>query len=194
MATPVNYSPTNLNFGAVRPETIGPDISVDPSFGPPAISFNGGIEIKSAPVNAQVTARVVGDTVHFRVRDIILLEWTMEPVDPSELPPGHKGPLPKVKVLEVVGQGDGITPLAVATGQYVLVRVAYDTTFVSQDVVTATLVIQGDAWDAIQVPLSLSMAEVRTLFTSPPLVITAGQTASTPILIQSQAGGATPVS
>ena len=181
----MNYSLDNLNFGAVHAGASGPNIYVDPSLGPPAISFNGGVEIKSAPVDAQVTAHIEGDTVHFGVRDIILMEWTMEDVDPGELPPGHHGRPPQVKVLEVVGQSDGTTPLAVTTGQYVLVRAQYFTSFLDQGTLGATLVIEGDTWDRIEVPLSLFLAGVLTIFTAPPLEIVAGQSAATPILIQS---------
>lgn len=186
--TPVTFSPASMKLGAVRPGTTGPDISVDPSFGPPAISFNGGVEIKTVPANAQVTAHVVGDPFHFGVRDIILMEWTLEEVDPGELPPGHKGPPPKVKVLEVVGQSDGTTPLAVTAGQYVLVRAQYTTSFFDAGTLSATLVIEGDTWAPIEVPLTLFLAQISTIFTSPPLVIVPGQSASTPILIQSLAG------
>jgi hypothetical protein len=185
MATPVNYSPDNLNFGAVRPGASGPNIYVDPSLGPPAISFTGGVEIKSAPVDAQVTAHILEDNSRFGVRDIILMEWTMEDVDPGELPPGHHGRPPQVKVLEVVGQSDGTTPLAVTAGQYVLVRAQYSTSFLDQGTLGATLVIEGDTWDPIEVPLSLFLAGVLTIFTAPPLVIVAGQSAATPILIES---------
>src|SRR5215471_13519486 len=116
MGIPVTFTPQELNFGGVTPGSSGPNISVDPSLGPPRVSFAGSVQIKEAPANANVTAFVEGDST-FKVRDIIIMEWVLEPVDPSELPPGHHGRIPKVKVLEVVGQSDGTTPVAIKTQQ-----------------------------------------------------------------------------
>src|SRR5262249_52385561 len=68
-AVPVVFTSSGLDFGGVLPGSSGPDITVDPSFGPPGISFNGGVEIQAVPSDAQVTATIEGDTAHFKVRD-----------------------------------------------------------------------------------------------------------------------------
>lgn len=49
MATPVDFTRDHLSFGAVSPNSSGPDISVDPSFGPPHLSFAGAVQIKNVP-------------------------------------------------------------------------------------------------------------------------------------------------
>ena len=118
------------------------------------------------------------------------MEWTLEDVDPGELPPGHHGRPPKVKVLEIVAQGDNTMPTVVTAGQYLLVRVAYTTPAAQspQNDFTATAVIQGSVWETARVPLSLHLAGVMASFTAPPLVIVQGQQASTPILVRSIAG------
>jgi hypothetical protein len=172
MATPVDFTPDHLNFGAVSPNSSGPDISVDPSFGPPHLSFAGAIQIKSVPADARVTAQL-DDTAHFAVRDVIALEWVWEEVDPGELPPGHHGPLPKVKVLEVVAQSDGRTALAVQKGQYLLVRVEYlapgdGGTF------TTRLVIAGDTWNSIEVPISFFLSGVSSTVLNTPIELAQG--------------------
>src|ERR1043166_5784826 len=122
MPSPVTFAPQSLNFGGVVAGSGGPDISLDPSFPADAISFQGGIQIANAPVDANVTARITGDTSRFQVRDISVLQWVLRDVDPNELPPGHHGGLPKERVLELVAQGDGSQPLLVKKGQFVLVR------------------------------------------------------------------------
>ena len=187
MTTTVAHSPDAVHFGTVRPGSAGPDISVDPSFGPPALSFNGGVQIKKVPVDATVRARVVGDSSTFGVRDTIALEWTLEEVDPGELPPGHHGPPPKVRVLEVVASSSSGAPLAVTAGQFLLVRVFYATGSAANAILSATLIIEADSWDTIQVPLSLEIASVQATFTAPPLKIARGGDASTPVLLESRA-------
>ena len=192
MATAVAVSSQSIDFGVVGLGTTGPDISVDPSFGPPRISFNGGVQINSAPTDAIVTARIIGDSAHLMVRDITILEWVMEEVDRGELPPGFKGKPPKVRVLEQAGQSAGPGPLAVKKGQLVLVRVRYQAP-TSPGAVTATLIIQGDTWAPIAVPLALSaqqLPKVTTEFISTPLVIWQGQQAAVPIAVHLDIGPA----
>lgn len=192
MPTPVQFKPTEIAFGGVTPGSFGPDISVDPSMGPPAINFNGGVQIPAVPVDALLTARVEGDTAHFSLRDIIVMEWVLEPVDPSELP-GHHGPLPKVRVLEQVSQSDGTRPLAVNKGQVVLVRVKYSA-LSDEGVFTGRLIIQADTWETISVPISLFLANVATSITSGVLTIAQGGVADLSIAIHSLAGPAVDVS
>ena len=192
-AIPVVFTPsTGLNFGGVLPGSSGPDITVDPSFGPPAISFNGGVEIQAVPADAQVTATIEGDTTHFKVRDITVMEWVLEPVDPGELPPGHHGPPPKVKVLEQVAQSDGTKPLAVKKDQFVLVRVEYEALHV-EGTFTATLLINGDTWQPIRVPLSLFLGEVVTTFDVTEVSIVQGTQVIVPMSVASIAGPAVDV-
>jgi hypothetical protein len=173
MATSVKFTPDHFDFGAVIPGSTGPDISVDPSFGPPQVSFAGAVQIKVVPVDANVTAAVAEGTAFFKVRDIIALEWVWEEVDPGELGPGHHGPPPKVKVLEVAAQSDGVTPLAVKQGQYLLVRVEY---LAPNDggVYAGKLVVLGDAWDPIQVPLSFYLSYVSTTVLHTPIELAQG--------------------
>ena len=192
MPAPVDFTPPQLRFGAVRPGTSGPDITVDGSLPGTAVSFNGAVEIRSAPANANVTAAIAGDTAHFAIRDILLLDWVLEPVDVTELPPGHHGPPPKVKVLEQVDRSNGITPLAAKAGQFVLVRVKYQA-LSTEGPFNATLQIRGDTWQPVDVPVSLFLAEVITTVESARLVIVQGETAVLGIAVHSLAGPAVDV-
>jgi hypothetical protein len=127
------------------------------------------------------------------VRDITIMEWVMEPVDPGDLPPGHKGPPPKQRVLEIVAQSAGSSPIKVKKDQYVLVRVQYVALNIP-GTFTGTLIIQGDTWAPIVDSLSLFLAQVTTDFLSTPLVIWQGQQASIPISVHHGFGPATDVS
>jgi hypothetical protein len=167
-----SFTPKSLNFGGVPPG-LGPSILVDPSLGPPAISFNGGVQIKDVPADATVTFSVTGDTSHFRVRDVTVMQWELEPIDGGELPPGHHGPPPKVKVLEIVDQSTGASPVAVIKEQVLLVRVEYTAPAVD-GTFTGTLVIQGSTWEPIQVPLSFFVAQVQTRFNGTPFALPRG--------------------
>lgn len=178
---------SSLNFGGVPFGSGGPDIT--PINELP--SFNGGIEIQDAPANAMVSADISGDTDHFFVRDIYVMEWTWRFVDPGELPPGFHGPRPKERVLEVVNFSDGNTPVEVQQGQYVLVRVRYEAGFVA-GTFNGTLAIRGDTWETITVPLSLFIADVKTVPSST-LNIAQGGKATLPFTVQAIAGPAVDV-
>src|SRR5262249_7142217 len=117
--------PGLLDFGAVLPGGVGPDISVDPAAPPFAFSSAGGIQVLTAPADDTVTAQIVDGNGVFAVRDLNILEFVLEDVDPGELPPGHHGPPPKIKVLEIVASVKGSAPLQVRSGQRLLARVEY---------------------------------------------------------------------
>ena len=187
MVTAITVSPGALDFGGVPPGSAGPDISVDPSFPPWAINFAGGAQIAPVPTDAQVTARIEPAGTPFAVRDVIVLNQVLEEVDPGELPPGHHGPPPKVRVWEAVDQSDGVVPLAVKAGQHLLVRVMYAVPATGGDFV-ATLVIQGDTWEPARVPLRCFLGEIRTLVLASPLLIRRGETADQAIVIDCVAG------
>jgi hypothetical protein len=177
------FSPASLNFGAVSPGSFGPDISATP----PGFSSTGGIESHDVPSDAKVVASILGDTFHFQVRDVCVLDWVWERVGGGELPPGHRGPPPREKVLEIVDQSDGVTPLTIKAGQSLLVRVQY-AALSTEGSFFGTLMIQGDAWERIEVPLSLFLAEVRTTAPTDPVEIVQGQQSVVPISIHSLYG------
>jgi hypothetical protein len=171
-----------LNFGGVAAGSSGPDI-IPVSDLP---SFNGGIEINDAPADAMLSVTLTGDTQHFFIRDVYVLEWTWEEVDTDELPYGHYGPRPLVKVLAVANFSDGTIPVQVLQGQFVLIRTGY-VAGMDGGAFNATITIQGDTWNAVNIPLSFFIADVKTL-ASRTLNIAQGQHASLPFIIQSLAG------
>lgn len=187
MAAHVDFSPSNLNFGAVSPESSGPDISVDPSLGPPALSFSGALRIPSVSVSTNITAVIKSGSPYFRIRDVIALDWVWETVDPGELPPGHRGPPPKVRVLEITAQSDGREPFAVTIGQYVLVRVEYLAPAAGGDF-AGVLSVTSDLWEPIELPLSFKLSYVSTSIADTPVALWQGTTTDVKIGTQVIAG------
>src|SRR5215471_13888804 len=189
MGLTVVFSPNVINFGAVHPGESGPDISV---FSPEFTSFAGGVQLKSSPTDTRVTAAVLAGSPVFKVRDVIALEEQTVPVDCSELPHGCGGHRPPTTTeLVRVAESDGSTPLGIKRGQTLLVRVVY--TAPSGDASsTGTLSIKGEGWDPVEIPLSLSTAQVKTDFPVS-LSIVQGQVATVPITVRSIAGPDTAV-
>ena len=183
----ISASPSSLNFGGVPPGSAGPDISVDPSLPPTAISFAGGVKIAEVPADDTVTARIAGNDGPYQVRDLSALEWVLEDADPNELPPGHHGRPPKVRVLEVVAQVRGAAPLAVKKGQMVLARVAYNAP-VGDGVFNGTLTLGGSVWEITPVHLSLFLSAVVTEFGATPAILPRGTRVNVPITVRTLSG------
>lgn len=169
---PLSFLPSNLDFGIVLPRTTGPSLVVDPSIPPPRVSFNGGIEIDSAPADATVNASITGDTTHFQVRDIIVIDTFVDEV----------GNVSR----EVVVQAAGDVPVEVKERQLLLVRVQYSA-LDSEGTFRGTCVIQSDAWETISVPLSITLGGIETDFPSP-IVVTQGQDSEVPVVVRSLGG------
>lgn len=191
MPSPLVVSPTVLDFHAVAPGQQGPGIVNDPSLPPWSVNMSGGVIVRGVTTETSVRAGVSGGAA-FALRDLLVLDWVLEEVDPGELPPGHHGRPPQVKVLEEVAHSDGVVPLAVAPGQVVLARVMYAAPE-SGTGASGTLHISGDGWDPIDVPLSLFLSDVSTTFTRPPIVLAQGTSTQVAIDIQVLAGPDAPV-
>jgi hypothetical protein len=95
-----------------------------------------------------VDARVTGISI-LRIHTIVL-------DNPDRLPPGV-GPLPPQteEVLVAVAQSDG-SPLRVEAGQFVRVTIATQVKDPAFTSIGAALVISGDTWDPIFVPVLLT--------------------------------------
>ena len=139
--------PITLHFDARAPGTLG----------------GGSVTIAAAKSVAMLTAHIQSANSPFTVYSVTTSEWRWELVDPGELPPGHKGPLPRHRVLEQVGESDGTIPLAVQAGQIVKIMVnALVPNPTSDEPILDALVIRGDTWEPVYVPLSLTIAHVKS--------------------------------
>lgn len=104
MSIAVSYSPEKLDFSGVYANTSGPDITSDTTDGLyTLINFAGGVHITDVPMDTTVTAHIIGDTSHFMVRDVTVLEWVTEGADPQKLSHEHKGPKNKSNFLNREG-------------------------------------------------------------------------------------------
>ena len=147
MTIPV-VDPTSVNFGAIVPGT----------------TKGSEITINSAPSNSKITAKIIDNPLTFSVFSVTSWEWRWEPVDPGELPPGHKGPPPKHRVLEQVGQSNGVEPFAVSSAQLIKIMVDATLPHTSQKAGTeflGTLLIKGEGWDTVSVKLFAVLAPVK---------------------------------
>jgi len=192
------FTPSSFDFRAPVDST-GPEITSDVDLTNPAsVSFHGGVRFDGATSDTVATAQITSGSNVFAVRDLIVLEWVWEPVDPGELPPGHSGPPPRVRVLEAAGSHTGPGSIAVKAGQVLLVRVTY-TAGSSPASSSGTLAVTAPGWDAVSVPLALttfvpppaSIVDTRLLFDS--LTIVVGRQAELPIEVTWVSGPASTV-
>ena len=181
MPNPVKFS-SPMKFGPI-PMKFGP-------LGPgQTTQGNTQCGTLSAPVN--VTASITGDANHvFSVLSVtnFQLVTTTETPDPGEI----KGPVKPVEVTtaEQVSQSNGVTPLAVASGQYVEVTVQFAPTPSSPDNCTAILEINGDTWTpvSVSVPLSGSVGEVTV--NVPPITVVQNKSTTVEVTVTLTAGPA----
>jgi hypothetical protein len=170
------------------PGSFGPDIT---TFGGELPSFSGAVQIQDVPVNANVRVSITGDTDHFAIRDVFLMELVERFVgggDPDVHGGGHRH---KEKVLEVVGKSDGSSPVQVKRGQLFLVRAKY-AAGQAEGSFFGTLVIDGDTWETVSVPLSLFL-ELVTATASDTLTIAQGHRATLGVVVTSIMGPAVDV-
>ena len=191
MPISIPYTPTELKFNAVEPLTTGPQ---HPPLPGPGVDTIGAVKLGQIPSATTVTvgvANIVGNC--FALDTVSLLEWVFETVDGGELPPGWKGPPPRVRVLEVVDTFDGSQPIPVTAGQYLLASVKYTAPY-ADGTFTGTLNITSGDWIPIAVPLSLYPALVTADVISPtPIAVQQGNSSTFLIRLQSALGPAVDV-
>jgi hypothetical protein len=96
--------------------------------------------------------------------------------------PGHPVPVQK-------GQSNGVTPLPVATGEYVEVTVQFAPTASTPDVCGATLQISGDTWNPVSIPITAAVTEITV---SVPLIrVMQGNSVSAEVEVTLVRGNAT---
>jgi hypothetical protein len=166
MGTKVGFNPSSIDFAVVQP-------------GGSAIQSTACAKL-SAPVN--VTASITGDSSGgaFTVTGIRSFINVEQPLSGD---PGGPGPTKPVKtsVPKQIGESNGTTPLAVASGQYIQADVQFAPTASTPDSAKAALSIQGDTWNPVSIPLTAIVGELRADVSSPIAVV---QNTSTSIKIR----------
>lgn len=104
-------------------------------------------EVLAALVPADTITFSVSGSPYLRVSDVIVNDLVLTSVDPSELPPGHVGPVGTWEE-DLSGEYDGSTPVPVTQGQRVHVRVALKVPehAIPPGPVTGTLTLQGSVY------------------------------------------------
>jgi hypothetical protein len=150
-------------------------------------------ETFSAPAN--VTASISADTSGGALKVLsvtsFILQTETEFPDPGELPPGTK-PIPvKIEVPVQVATANGVAPLSVATGQYVVVTIQFAPVASTPNTCTATLVINGDAWSpgSVSVPITATVGEITVKV--PSIFVVQGDSTPVDITVTLVAGAST---
>jgi hypothetical protein len=178
MGQTVTFTPSTINCGVAQP-------------GSTAVGLSQCAPI-TAPVN--VTAEITADTSGGAITLVSVTSWLIE-IEIQQPDPGlPPGPPPKpvpVKVPVQKGQSNGVTPLAVAAGEYVEVTVQFAPTPSTPDVCAATLQISGDTWNPVSLPITAAVGELKVSVS--PITVKQGASTSVAIEVTSVAGGNTTV-
>jgi len=145
----------------------------------------------SAPAN--VTASISADTSGGALKVLsvtsFIMETEIETPGPGELPPGVKTAPVKVQVPVQVAQSNGITPLAVASGQFVVVTIQFAPSASTPATCTASLLINGDTWNPVSVPITAAVGEISVKV--PHIVVDQGKSVAVGITVTLTAGAPT---
>ena len=90
-----------------------------------------------------------------------------------------------------VATSNGVTPLAVASGQYVVVTVQFAPTASTPDTCTAKLLINGDTWNPVSVLVAATVGEVTAKV--PSIFVDQGKSTTADVTVTLVAGAATTV-
>lgn len=144
---------------------------------------------------ANVTASISADTSGGALTVLSVTSYVMKTVvtypGAGELPPGAK-PVPvKTEVPEQVAQSNGVTPLNVVSGQFVEVAVQFAPNPTTPANCTATLLINGDTWDPVSIPVTATMGKITAKIK--PVFVDQGKTVDVNVTVTLAAGAPTTV-
>jgi hypothetical protein len=164
---------------------------------PPGATMTGTTSCTPLSAPANVTASISDDTSGGALTlqglaSFITKIVTEPPPDPGELPPGAKLPPPiKVPVTVGVASSNGVTPLAVASGQFVEASVQFAPTASTPATSKATLLIHGDTWNPVSVPITATVGGLSA--SVPSILVKQGASTTVDVTIKSVAGTGTTV-
>jgi hypothetical protein len=163
--------------------------AVTPPGGATTASTQCGILSASANVTASISADTSGGALKVLSVTSFVLETEIETPGPGETPPGLKSAPIKVQVPVQVAQSDGVTPLAVASGQYVVVTIQFAPTASTPATCTASLLINGDTWNPVSVPITATVGQISVKV--PPIVVDQGKSVTVDVTVTLVAGAPT---
>jgi hypothetical protein len=164
---------------------------------PPGATTIGNTSCAPLSAPANVTASISDDTSGGALTLLALASFITEietepPPPPGSLPPGAKPPPPiKVPVIVGVASSNGVTPLAVASGQFIQASVQFAPTASTPATSTATLLIHGDTWNPVSVPITATAGEISV--SVPSILVKQGASTKVDVTVKSVAGNGTTV-
>jgi hypothetical protein len=192
MGTTVTFNPPSIHCGVIPPGAM--------------ITKSARCAVISAP--ASVTASISGDTSDGALAVLTVTSFTtkteIEVPGPGELPPGKKLVPVKIEVPVQVAQSNGVTALDVLSGQYVEVDIQFAPTASTPDTSTATLLIQGDTWNPVSIPIlagvgqlsavvrSISVVQGKSVTVEVTVALVAGAPTTAQLLIDADGSADTP--
>src|SRR5262245_26945255 len=156
------------------------------------------VQLAQLPSAARLTTKIqLDDTnaVQVKVERVLVCEAREVLIPdnslPGELPPGVPHEPTPVQELVVVRESDGITPVDVGADHIVKIDIAAHDLRPGQDSASGTLLITGDTWDSISVPLRVGRGtEVISDFHPSELSARQGGAAMTTITVRLASGPA----
>jgi len=174
MGIPVTFSPSPINCGVIQPGA--------------QTTQSTQCAVLSASVN--VTASITGDTsggaITLASVASFVQQTEIETAGPGEVLGGGRVVPVRITVPEQVAQSNGITALAVASGQYVGASVQFAPTPSTPATSKATLVIKGDTWDPVSIPIVAVVGELTV--DVPAITVRQGATLTADVTVTSVAG------
>src|SRR6516162_5462748 len=200
MTQTVTFNPSSINIGTTQPGATNA----------------GASQCAPLAVPANVTASITNDTSGGALTILSVASYLPQVIPPEspgaggggtsyyfktkiepqaprpEVLPGQMISLPLRWGARLVGQSNGITPLAVAAGEFVQVTVQFAPTASTPAVCTATLQINGDTWNSVSLPVTATVGELTV--SVPPITVTQDASTSVEIAVTSVAGNDTTAS
>jgi hypothetical protein len=163
--------------------------AVTPPGGTTTAATQCGTLSASANVTASISADTSGGALKVLSATSFIMETEIETPGPGELPPGVKTAPVKVQVPVQVAQSNGVTPLAVASGQFVVVTIQFAPSASTPATCTASLLINGDTWNPVSVPITAAVGEISVKV--PPIVVDQGKSVAVGLTVTLTAGAPT---
>jgi hypothetical protein len=177
MGATVTFNPAKIDCGVIQPGATNTQTT------------QCGVLSAPANVTAAISADTSGGALTVSSVTSFVTQTQIQVPDPGDLPPGTK-PIPiRTEVPVQVGQTNGVVPLAVAGGQYVEVSVQFAPTPSTPDSSTATLLIKGDTWNPVSIPIKAAVG--RLSVTVPAITVRQGASVTVDVTVTSVAGDAT---
>jgi hypothetical protein len=177
MGTTVIFNPATINCGVIQPGATSVQTA------------QCGVLSAAVNVTASISADTSGGAITLASIASYVTETQITYPDPGELPGGTK-PVPiRTEVPVLIAQSNGVTPLAVASGQSVTANVQFAPGASTPATSSATLLIHGDTWNPVSIPIVATVGKLTA--SVPSITVHQGSSTSVDVTVTSVAGNGT---